>query len=106
LGAERLSDTHPTAGSGATSEESWMSNRFAATIVTVGSAAVLAGLGAVLPPVASAVVLPPGDLVTAPEYCLAVYGDPNPCPPPDRPEPLDQDCLRINIQPLKCPYNP
>ena len=83
-----------------------MRKRFAAAIVTAGSALVFAGLGALTAPAASAVVLPPGGLVTAPEYCAAVYGDPNPCPPPDRPEPVDQDCLRINIQPLKCPYNP
>jgi hypothetical protein len=46
------------------------------------------------------------DLVNAPEYCVAMYGDPAPCPPPDRPEPIDQDCLRVDITPLHCPWLP
>lgn len=83
-----------------------MRKKFAATIVAVGSAGVFTGLGALMAPAASAVALPPGGVVHAPDYCLAVYGDPNPCPPPDRPEPVDPDCLRVNIQPLNCPYQP
>lgn len=82
-----------------------MGRKVASMIVTAGSAALFAGLSA-LAPAASALVLPPGGLVHAPEYCLAVYGDSNPCPPPDRPDPVDPNCLRINIQPLTCPYQP
>ena len=80
--------------------------KFAAGIAAVGATVVFSGLGALMAPAASALVLPPGGLVNAAEYCVAVYGDPNPCPPPDRPDPVDPDCLRVNIQPLKCPYQP
>lgn len=80
--------------------------KFAAGIAAVGSAVVFTGLGALMAPPASALTLPPGGLVNAPQYCVAVYGDPNPCPPPSRPDPVDPDCLRVNIQPLKCPYQP
>jgi hypothetical protein len=82
-----------------------MGRKMATTIVTAGAAALFAGLSA-LAPAASALVLPPGGLVNAPHYCVAVYGDPNPCPPPDRPDPIDPDCLRVDILPLKCPYLP
>ena len=68
------------------------------------SSAVLAGASmfifgglAALAPSAGAVVL---------HYCLANYLDPNPCPPPDHPEPIDQGCLRVDIEPLRCPYLP
>lgn len=83
-----------------------MKMRLAAGIVAAGSAVVFSGLGALMAPAASALALPPGGLVHAPDYCLAVYGDPSPCPPPDRPEPVDPNCLRVNIQPLNCPYQP
>ena len=66
---------------------------------------ILGGLAA-LAPSAGAVALPPGSLVNAPHYCLANYLDPNPCPPPDHPEPIDQGCLRVDIEPLRCPYLP
>jgi hypothetical protein len=83
-----------------------MRKRFVAGIVAAGSAVVFSGFGVLMAPVASALALPPGGLVHAPDYCLAVYGDPSPCPPPDRPEPVDPSCLRVNIQPLTCPYQP
>ena len=82
-----------------------MGRKVTAMIIAAGSAALFAGLSGVAP-AASALVLPPGGLVNAPAYCLAVYGDPNPCPPPDRPEPVDPNCLRVTIQPLNCPYQP
>lgn len=47
------------------------------------------------------------DLVNAPYYCEAVYGDPSPCPPPDRPESIDDPaCLRVDILPRHCPWLP
>lgn len=48
-----------------------------------------------------------GSLINNPDYCLALYGDPSPCPPPDRPEPIkDRRCLRVDVAPLDCPYLP
>lgn len=55
-------------------------------------------------PSASA-LYPPSGLVNAPAYCLAIYGDPNPCPPPEHPEP-NPSCLRVDVEPLHCPYRP
>lgn len=46
------------------------------------------------------------DLVNAPEYCFATYGDPAPCPPPERPKPIKPECLRVDIDPLQCPWLP
>ena len=77
--------------------------KFAAGIAAVGATVVFSGLGALMAPAASALVLPPGGLVTAPEYCLAVYGDPNPCPPPDRP--VDPTCPPT-VHLVYCPYQP
>ena len=58
-------------------------------------------------PAANALTVTPGGLVTNPDYCIAVYGDPSPCPPPDRPEPItDPSCLRVDIRPLHCVWLP
>lgn len=57
-------------------------------------------------PGASALVRQPGGVVYDPVYCVAVYGDPNPCPPPERPEPVDPTCLRTDILPLHCAWLP
>lgn len=46
----------------------------------------------------------PSGLVNAPAYCLAIYGSTDPCPPPERPDPVR--CLRVDIAPLDCPYQP
>lgn len=62
-----------------------------------GTAAFAPGAGA---------LVPPGGLVNAPEYCFEIYGDPAPCPPPDRPDPVDPHCLRVDIEPRDCPYQP
>jgi hypothetical protein len=53
---------------------------------------------------ADAAILPPGGLVNAPEYCEALYGSPDPCPPPDRPD--QPECVRVDIRPLRCPWLP
>jgi hypothetical protein len=79
-----------------------MGRKVATMIVTAGSAALFAGLSA-LAPAASALVVPPGGLVNAPDYCVAVYGDPNPCPPPDRP--VDPTCPPT-VHLVYCPYQP
>lgn len=65
----------------------------------------LAGGTAAFAPEAGALV-PPGGLVNAPEYCFQIYGDPSPCPPPDRPDPVDPRCLRVDVDPLYCQYQP
>jgi len=57
-------------------------------------------------PAAGALVLPPGGVVHAPHYCEIIYGDPAPCPPPDHPTPVDPGCLRVEVEPLRCPYQP
>lgn len=51
-------------------------------------------------------LIPPSGLVNAPQYCFAIYGNPAPCPPPERPEPVDPSCLRVDVEPLMCPYQP
>jgi hypothetical protein len=76
-----------------------------ALLVAGGALAVSAGAGAFAPP-AGAINLPPGSLINAPAYCLAVYGDPSPCPPPERPDPVNPRCLRVDIAPANCPYQP
>ena len=56
-------------------------------------------------PTAGAINLPPGSLINAPEYCLAIYGDPSPCPPPDRPTPNGDNCVLVfNV--TRCPILP
>ena len=56
-------------------------------------------------PSASAIAIQPGGLVVSPSYCMAVYGSPDPCPPPDRPTPIkDPRCLRVDVQPAHCVY--
>lgn len=76
------------------------------TIKAAALGAVLT-VGSLAASVPSAQALARGvDLVNAPQYCVAVYGDPAPCPPPDRPEPISQDCLRVDIEPLHCPWLP
>ena len=80
--------------------------KFVSSAVLTGASMLIFGGFAALAPSAGAITLPPGSLVNAPQYCLAVYGDPNPCPPPDRPDPVDPGCLRVDITPLRCPYQP
>jgi hypothetical protein len=75
--------------------------RVAGLAVGVASAAFAASAFAP----SSSALIPPSGLVNAPAYCLAVYGDPSPCPPPERPEP-DPTCLRVDIAPRDCPYRP
>ncbi len=71
------------------------------------TAGAILGTSLAFAPAANALQLPPGGLVNAPAYCVAVYGDPNPCPPPDRPERIDDPrCLRVDISPLHCPWLP
>jgi hypothetical protein len=62
-------------------------------------------VGATLVGPAAGALIPTGGLVEAPEYCMAIYGDPAPCPPPDRP-PANGKCLRVDVAPLTCPYRP
>jgi hypothetical protein len=40
--------------------------------------------------------------------CLHLVGMPDPCAPvpPGPPEPVDPGCLRVDIEPLHCPYQP
>jgi poly(3-hydroxybutyrate) depolymerase len=40
--------------------------------------------------------------------CLHVEGTPDPCAPvsPGHPEPVDPGCLRVDVEPLRCPYQP
>jgi hypothetical protein len=40
--------------------------------------------------------------------CIHLVGSPDPCapPPPERPEPVDPGCLRVDVEPLHCPYLP
>lgn len=77
--------------------------KFTTGLAGVASAIVFTGLGVLMAPAASAVILPPGGLVNAPDYCLAVYGDPDPCPPPDRPS--DPTCPPT-VHVVYCPYQP
>jgi hypothetical protein len=60
----------------------------------------------VFAPSAGAINLPPGQLINDPAYCMALYGDPSPCPLPDRPKPVDKHCLRVDVAPVDCPYQP
>jgi hypothetical protein len=77
-------------------------SRLAILIASAGIA--VTGSMAVVP---SASALPvSGGLVNSPDYCLAVYGDPSPCPAPDRPDPVDPRCLRTDVTPLHCPWLP
>lgn len=56
-------------------------------------------------PTAAAINLPPGSLVNAPAYCLAIYGDPSPCPPPEQPTPTGENCVLVfNV--TRCPLLP
>ncbi len=71
---------------------------------TLGAVIAIGGFTAFSP---SAHALPRQiDLVNAPEYCFATYGDPAPCPPPERPKPIKPECLRVDIDPLQCPWLP
>lgn len=80
--------------------------KFVSSVVLTGASMLIFGGLAALAPSAGAVVLPPGSLVNAPAYCFANYLDPSPCPPPDRPDPIDPGCLRVDISPLRCQYLP
>ncbi|MBI3256446.1 MAG: hypothetical protein HYZ59_01520 [Actinobacteria bacterium] len=75
-----------------------------AATVAAGSLLFVGGAVALAP--GAGALVPPSGLVNAPEYCLQVYGDPAPCPPPERPKPVDQRCLRVDIDPLYCQYQP
>ncbi len=71
------------------------------------TAGAVLGTSLAFAPAASALTVTPGGVVVSPAYCGAVYGDPSPCPPPDRPEPItDPSCLRVDISPRHCPWLP
>lgn len=75
-------------------------------VLAAASLTALAGAVTVAP-AASALLPINGGLVNSPEYCVAVYGDPSPCPPPDRPPRIDDpSCLRVDVEPLHCEYLP
>lgn len=40
--------------------------------------------------------------------CLHLVGTPDPCAPGpgDHPDPVDAGCLRVDVEPLRCPYQP
>jgi hypothetical protein len=40
--------------------------------------------------------------------CIHLVGTPDPCAPvpPQHPEPVDPGCLRVDVEPLHCPYQP
>ncbi len=61
---------------------------------------------AVFAPATPASAVLPFQPVTNP--CLHLIGTPDPCAPdrPDRPEPVDPSCLRVDVEPLHCPYQP
>ena len=83
-----------------------MRKLFTSAVLAAGSLAFAGGL-TVAAPSAGAINLPPGHLVHAPAYCLAAYGSPDDCPPPDRPDPItDPACLRVDIEPRHCPWLP
>ena len=75
--------------------------------------AVLAGLalsafalaGSATP--SSAITTPP-PRITNP--CIHLVGTADPCAPTptptEHPEPVDPDCLRVDVEPLHCPYQP
>jgi hypothetical protein len=71
--------------------------------LVAGSLSTFAGATLIGP--AAGAIVPPDGLVNAPEYCLVIYGDPSPCPPPERP-PANGRCLRVDVEPLNCPYRP
>ena len=72
----------------------------------LATASLCSGAGATLVGPDAGAITPPDGLVDAPDYCAAVYGDPAPCPPPDRPTPTSRKCLRVDVAPLTCPYLP
>lgn len=53
---------------------------------------------------ASAITTPPQPRINP---CLHLVGTPDPCAPlPEHPEPVDPGCLRVDVEPLHCPYQP
>jgi hypothetical protein len=73
------------------------------SLIAGGGFYVAAALAAA--PSAAAINLPPGSLVNAPEYCMAIYGDPSPCPPPDHPTPTGDNCVLV-FNKTRCPVLP
>jgi hypothetical protein len=93
--------SHPVAPTGRSDHD--MRTFIAAAALAAASLGTFAGTALVGP--AAGALIPNGGLVDAPEYCMAIYGDPAPCPPPERP-PANGKCLRVDVAPLTCPYRP